>query len=325
VICTRVSDLPSDPTLRLDVEAALLAESRHLDATQLAAAARHALATADPDGDERRAEAELAREDRAAHAERFLSISDDGYGGVRLRGRGSLEDAAVLRAALLPLTAPAPQAAPEPPPEAGAEGAARDPRDHGARMWDALVGVAQRALDTHLPPSSHGVQARVSITIPLADLHTATDARDRTATTDDGLPLHPAVVRRLACDAEIIPLVLGTDREVLDVGRAHRTTTPAIWRALVTRDRHCAFPACSRPPLMCHAHHVTHWADGGPTALHNLVLLCGEHHRRLHDTPWRVRISPTDHHPEFLPPPRSSAAGPPTWVRSRDRNLPQRE
>ena len=87
----------------------------------------------------------LDREERAAHLHRFLSITDDGAGGVRLKGRGTIEDAATLRAALLPLTAPVP--ALDRPPRSAA-----DPRDHGARLWDALVQVAQHALTTDLPP-----------------------------------------------------------------------------------------------------------------------------------------------------------------------------
>ena len=112
------------------------------------------------------------------------------------------------------------------------------------------------------------------------------------------------MVRRLACDAEIIPVVLGTRGEVLDVGRTTRTVTVPIWHALVARDRHCAFPGCTRPPVMCHAHHIRHWADHGPTRLDNLVLLCGHHHRIIHHTPWQTGPTPktenpsSPHHPD---------------------------
>ena len=138
------------------------------------------------------------------------------------------------------------------------------------------------------------------------------------STTDDGLGLAPAVVRRLACDADIIPIALGGKGEVLDVGRLHRLVTPPLWRAVVCRDQHCAFPGCTRPPVMCHAHHITHWADRGETKLENLVLLCGQHHRVIHHTPWKVRINPDDGRPEFLPPPKRGQP-PPSWIRSRPR------
>jgi hypothetical protein len=99
-------------------------------------------------------------------------------------------------------------------------------------------------------------------------------------------------------------VVLGSRSEVLDVGRSHRLVTPGLWRALVVRDQHCAFPGCRRPPLACDAHHITHWADGGSTCLDNLVMLCRTHHTMIHTTPWDVRTAPTDHRPEFLPPAR---------------------
>ena len=68
-----------------------------------------------------------------------------------------------------------------------------------------------------------------------------------------------------------------------------RLATAAIWKALVVRDRHCRFPRCTRPPIMCHAHHITHWIDGGATSLDNLLLLCGHHHRLIHSGPWEIR------------------------------------
>ncbi|MFF5054073.1 HNH endonuclease signature motif containing protein [Micromonospora sp. NPDC000663] len=67
------------------------------------------------------------------------------------------------------------------------------------------------------------------------------------------------------------------------------------------RDGGCAFPGCDRPSRWCDGHHVRHWADGGVTALGNAVLLCGHHHRRIHQGDWTVRIAP-DGQPEFLPP-----------------------
>jgi hypothetical protein len=296
----------------------LLDETQRLNATELARTARHLAAVVDPDRAERRDEAALAREERAAHAGRFLSVVDDGAGGIRIKGRGCSEDGAVLRAALLPLTRPAPAVDPDIP------GCAveTDPRDHGARMFDALVGLAQHALDTDRVPASHGARPRVAITIDYSSLLMRPDADlVAEALTDDGLRLSVAAVRRLACDADLIPVCLGTDGEVLDVGRASRLVTPALWQALVVRDRHCAFPGCSRPPVMGHAHHIVHWAEGGRTSLDNLVLVCGEHHRVLHHTPWQVRLNPHDSKPEFLPPARGEAQHDwlPDWIRHRPR------
>ena len=263
VICDAIDKLPTNPALRAEAEECLIAEAGHLDASQLAEAGRRIAAVVDPDRTERKAEADLAREERAAHLARELSITDDGAGGIRVRGRGTVEDGAVLRAALLPLTKPTPAVDP-----GGPDGANSvpepDPRDHGARMWDALVEVAQHSLDTDRQPESHGARPRVSVLIDWQALRHQTG---QATLTDDGLRLSHAAVRRLACDAGVLPVCLGTEGQVLDVGRTHRLVTAALWLSLVARDRHCTFAGCSRPPVMCHAHHIRHWADGGPTSL----------------------------------------------------------
>jgi hypothetical protein len=191
-----------------------------------------------------------------------------------------------------------------------------DPRDHGARMWDALVQLAHHALDTDLPPASHGTRPRVAVTIDAHTLH-GHPAGAGVGVTDDGLELPGTVIRRLACDSDLVRVLLDAHGSVLDVGRTQRLVTPAIWTALVARDHHCAFPGCTRPPLMCHAHHIRHWTHGGTTALDNLVLLCGHHHRTLHHTPWQVRLA-HDRQPQFLPPPKPGQP-PPVWTRHRPR------
>jgi hypothetical protein len=262
VIVEAIDRLPHQPALRGRAEALLLEEATRLNATDLARAARHLLAVADPERADRDAEKELEKGDRAAHLGRYLSITEDGAGGVRLRGRGSVEDAATLKAALLPLTAPAPAL----DPDTGEENV--DPRDHGARLWDALVATAAHALATDLLPDAHGARPRITITTDLDTLRHGLGLPTTTATaggegrvdwltlngaipvTDDGLALTPGAVRRLACDADLIPVALGGRSEVLDVGRTHRLVTAPLWRALVCRDRHCAFPGCTRPAAM---------------------------------------------------------------------------
>jgi hypothetical protein len=99
-------------------------------------------------------------------------------------------------------------------------------------------------------------------------------------------------VRRLACDAEIIPAVLGTPSEILDLGRATRLFTPTQTRALTLRDRHCTFPRCDIPAFWCDAHHITHWSDGGPTNLDNAALLCGRHHTIVHRDRLTAAVTP---------------------------------
>ena len=168
VICDAVDALPGDRELRVRAEALLNEQARVLTATELTRAGRHVVQVVDPDGADRRDEAALDRLERAAHRDRFLSVTDDGAGGVRLRGRGSAEDGEVLRAALLPLTKPAPAVDPDDP-DCAVE---KDPRDHGARLWDALVQTAQHSLDTDYPPESHGTRPRIVVTTPLERLET---------------------------------------------------------------------------------------------------------------------------------------------------------
>ena len=112
ILCDAVDTLPTSPELRERGEQVLLEEAQRLNATELARTARHLAHVVDPDRTERRDEAALAREERAAHTGRFLSVTEDGAGGIRIKGHGSTEDGAVLRAALLPLTKPSP---PDPP------------------------------------------------------------------------------------------------------------------------------------------------------------------------------------------------------------------
>ncbi len=312
--------LPSGTAVRARGEATLVEHATCFDATDLARTGRHLVHVVDPDATDRKLERLLDRAERASHHARYLSIVGDGAGGVRLKGRGSAEDGALLKAALLPLTTPAPAVDDHHGHDGhddhhGHDGElVQDPRDAGARLWDALVATAQHGLDSDLPPDSHGAPTRLLVTTTLDALR---DGLGSSLAHDALNELSAATIRRLACDAEIIPAVLGSTGEPLDVGRAKRLVTPAIWVALVLRDQHCAFPGCDRPPLMCHAHHIRHWITGGTTKLDNLVLLCGHHHRTLHHTPWEVRINPHDHHPEFKPPPKPGIQQ--HWIRQRPR------
>lgn len=104
-----------------------------------------------------------------------------------------------------------------------------------------------------------------------------------TAVTENGTVLGAADLRRIACDTQVIPVVMGGPSEVLDIGRAKRTITPALRRALIARDQRCVWPGCDRAPVHCDGHHIQHWLDDGPTSLANLALLCHSHHQRLHE------------------------------------------
>lgn len=112
--------------------------------------------------------------------------------------------------------------------------------------------------------------------------------------------ISPAEARRLACDAGIVPMVLGSRSEPLDVGRLSYEVPEGMRRALVVRDQGCAFSGCTRRPERCHAHHVHHWADGGQTCLANLCLLCPFHHHLVHHGGWDITM--LDGRPWFIPP-----------------------
>lgn len=106
--------------------------------------------------------------------------------------------------------------------------------------------------------------------------------------------LAPAVVRQLACDADIIPVVLGSDGEVLDIGRAVRLFTRGQRRALWHRDKCCTYPGCDAPASWSQAHHLIHWADGGPSDLSYGALLCQAHHTLVHTRRLIATVHPPD-------------------------------
>ena len=113
-----------------------------------------------------------------------------------------------------------------------------------------------------------------------------------TATTSTGEQVTAGQARRLACQAGIIPVVLGADSEILDLGRTRRLVTDAIRKALNLRDRGCTEVGCTMPAAFCEAHHVVPWSRGGKTSLKDSKLLCSFHHHRAHDPAWETR-----HHP----------------------------
>ena len=172
-----------------------------------------------------------------------------------------------------------------------------DQRCAGQRRHDALADLCRLSLRTGELPEHGGDPAQIVVTTSYDALAGQLGA----GTLDTGLHLTPETVRRLACDAAILPAVLDGTGQALDLGRQRRLITGPLRRALVLRDRGCAFPGCDRPPRWCDAHHIHHWADGGDTNLDNAVLLCGHHHRHLHHNDWTVRLA-GDGYPEFVPP-----------------------
>ncbi|NYI78953.1 HNH endonuclease signature motif containing protein [Nocardioides panzhihuensis] len=99
----------------------------------------------------------------------------------------------------------------------------------------------------------------------------------------DGDKITAAEARRMACNADLIPVVLGTDSEIFDFGRTTRLAPPVQHRALRLRDKCCQAEDCDAPAAWTEAHHLKPWSQGGLTNLANMVLLCSSDHRRIHD------------------------------------------
>ncbi|MEU4620912.1 DUF222 domain-containing protein [Actinoplanes sp. NPDC023801] len=275
IIAAALADLPSelDPQTRTRAGAMLTDWAEHLDPGGLRIAGRRVLTHVAPDAADAAEERWLRRTEREAHADRYLTMSPAGGGRVRVRGLLDTEAAAVVTAALDPLCKPDTA-------EISRTGAARTP---GQQRADALVDVCRLALAEGGLPENGGDRPQLTVTVGYDPLC----AKLGTGLLDNGEPLSAGTIRRLGCDARVLPVVLDGDSQILDAGRTRRTATGTMRRALNARDRGCAFPGCDRPPRWCEAHHIVSWADGGPTDLSNLVLLCGFHHRLIHDdTTW---------------------------------------
>ena len=144
---------------------------------------------------------------------------------------------------------------------------------------DALLAICRAFRENPAFASRRLARAEVFVETKLETL-TGTDPAP--AALRDGTALSPETARRLACDAAVIPFARGEDGAVIGVGRRSRTVPAPLARALALRDRHCRFPGCSNT-ISLDAHHVRHWAKGGPTNLDNLALLCSFHHWCLHE------------------------------------------
>ena len=181
------------------------------------------------------------------------------------------EGRSVLEAAIGPLSAPQPGPDGEP-----------DLRTARQRRAEALIEVCRRATEAGHDKPGGGVKATLILTMDVDHLRARLDAGRTLGGIDHGSRLAPETVRRLACDARIIPAVLGGRGEPLELGRSVRLFSPGQLAALWLRDRGCTFPGCERPPHWCDAHHLRHWADDGPTDLGNAALLCARHHTVVH-------------------------------------------
>jgi hypothetical protein len=163
-----------------------------------------------------------------------------------------------------------------------------DHRSPAQRRVDALSEVCRRWLDTNDRAPASGERPHMAVIVDLEALQGRPDGR---SDFDHVGPIHPETARRLACDATISRVVTRGSSEPLDIGRRTAVVPGPMRRAIVVRDGHCRFPGCDRPPPWCDAHHVIHWAQGGATALSNLVLLCRRHHRLVHEGQFQLELT----------------------------------
>jgi hypothetical protein len=221
------------------------------------------------------------RSEGQARRERYLTMVPDGV-GYRLSGRLTPEGAAIVWSAIDPLCSPAPH----------------DARSPEQRRADALVDVCRLALATTKLPRNGGDRPHLTLGV---DFDVVKQAMGE-GRLGNGDRVTPESARRIACECGIVPMVFDGPSQPLDLGRFRRLVNGSIRRALVARDRGCAFPGCDRDARWADAHHVRHWSHGGPTALDNLVLLCSFHHGEIHEPDnWTVFIAP-DGLPTFIPP-----------------------
>jgi hypothetical protein len=170
---------------------------------------------------------------------------------------------------------------------ARAENQTGDERSWDQLQADVVVGLLSAA-------GADDVDPRVPEVSVLIDHRTLRDGiHDRsTCETSEGQQLPVATIRRLCCDGNLIPIVLGSDGEVLDVGRQCRLATRAQRRALRAMYRTCAHPDCTVPFDACRIHHVIYWERGGRTDLANMVPLCDIHHHLVHEGGWTLQLFP---------------------------------
>jgi hypothetical protein len=274
VACDVLAALPStvDAETVRAAEAYLLEQAGLHDPKALARLGKHLRHVLDPGrGDT------LGGEEEFERSRQTLGVRVRNDGSSDVNGHLGPELTASLLSQLQPLAAPRPTA------DGG-----RDLRTVGQRNADALADLLRISAGADGSPTRHGSRPTITVTMALDTLERRLGAPG--AMLDWSGPISAESARRLACDARVIPVVLGANGEPLDVGRASYPVTTAIWRALVARDGGCAFAGCDRPPEWTEAHHRIHWEDGGETSVANCCLLCDHHHRAVHHHGWAVEL-----------------------------------
>jgi len=222
-----------------------------------------------------------AREATLQHASRALHVYPDADGTVIVRGRLTPEVGALLMQALAAARETLYQQEREKEPDA-------DPPTMAQQQADALALLAETALHHGIDPGAPGERYQVVVHVDAEVL--ADPDQPGQSVLEDGARVPAGTSQRLACDASRVVMRHGRDGRVVEVDARTRTISPALRRALHHRDRCCRFPGCG--VRFGQGHHIRHWAQGGPTTLSNLALLCRRHHRAVHEEGYRVDRQP---------------------------------
>ncbi len=153
----------------------------------------------------------------------------------------------------------------------------------------ALRELVKMALtNPEMPTGTGGVPVHLVVTTSIDTLRAQLgDAGVEPADLDGKVSLSAATARRLACDCAVLPVVMDSKSQVLDVGRRTRIISPQLRLAIDLRDRHCRFPDCEAP--IQDIHHIVFWANGGRTDRENLVGLCLAHHQAVHERRYQLK------------------------------------
>ena len=272
-IARALGDLETDGPAELEpvvveqAEKHLVDRANGFDAKHLRVLGRHVLTVVAPEVGEAHEAKLLEDEERRAAERTRLTFASDGHGMVH--GRFSIP---ALHGAMLAKAIQALTWAKQDPAEV------RQTRPTPVAAGAAFTELLER-MDAKDLPSVGGVGATVVVTMTIDSLMGGLAA----AALDTGEVISASAARHLACEAGVIPMVLGGKSEVLDVGRRRRFHTKAQRLAIAQRDKTCVVGGCDAPPSRCHVHHVIPWSEGGGTSVQDGRLYCSAHHAMVHD------------------------------------------
>jgi len=229
-----------------------------------------------------------AREAARRHASRALHVREDEDGMVVIRGRLEPEMGALLMQALAAAREALYQRARSGAAAAGLQDPSQEPPTPAQQRADALALVAETAMHQGLDPGTPGERYQVVVHVDAPVL--ADPEQPGQSVLEEGVGISAEISRRLACDASRVVMRHDEEGRTVEIGARTRTIPPALRRALQHRDRGCRFPGCG--VRFGQGHHLQHWAQGGPTTLSNLALLCRRHHRAVHEEGYQVARGP---------------------------------